>query len=73
MTQVIARRRQETMSGTVQAHNQRPAAVWSAGGEFYDEISQGISDSIEHCVRRFWIWRPAPVGHRGLLHVAEPT
>ena len=40
------------MSGTVQTHNQRPAAVWSAGGELYDEISQGISDSIEHCVRR---------------------
>ncbi len=40
------------MSAAVQAHNQRPAAVWSSGGELYDEISQGIADSIEHCVRR---------------------
>jgi SAM-dependent methyltransferase len=40
------------MSSPVQAHNQRPAAVWSSGGERYDEISRGISDSIEHCVRR---------------------
>ncbi len=54
MAQVHDKRRHqaETMSGTVQPHNQRPAAVWSAGGERYDEISQGISDSIEHCVRR---------------------
>ena len=31
------------MSTSIQAHNQRPAAVWSSGGELYDEISQGIS------------------------------
>src|SRR5580765_4717686 len=41
-----------TINGTIQQHNERPAAVWSAGGERYDEISRGISDSIEHCVRR---------------------
>jgi SAM-dependent methyltransferase len=41
-----------TMNGGVQPHNERPAAVWSAGGKDYDEISRGISDSIEHCVRR---------------------
>jgi SAM-dependent methyltransferase len=40
------------MSNAIQAHNQRPAAVWSSGGELYDEVSRGISDSIEHCVRR---------------------
>ena len=37
---------------TIQVHNERAAMVWSAGGERYDEISRGISDSIEHCVRR---------------------
>ena len=38
--------------GRVQPHNERPAAVWSAGGPAYDRISQGIADSIEHCVLR---------------------
>jgi ubiquinone/menaquinone biosynthesis C-methylase UbiE len=38
--------------GTVQDHNERPAAVWSSGGSDYDEISRGISDAIEHCVVR---------------------
>jgi len=43
----------ETMQAPViQPHNQRPAAVWSAGGKEYDEISRGIADSIEHCVFR---------------------
>jgi ubiquinone/menaquinone biosynthesis C-methylase UbiE len=41
-----------TMSTAIEAHNQRPASVWSSGGDLYDEISRGISDSIEHCVRR---------------------
>jgi SAM-dependent methyltransferase len=40
------------MSGRIQQHNERPAAVWSAGGKDYDEISRGIADSIEHCVLR---------------------
>jgi SAM-dependent methyltransferase len=39
-------------NGTIQPHNERPAAVWSAGGKDYDEISRGIADSIEHCVLR---------------------
>jgi SAM-dependent methyltransferase len=39
-------------SGRIQQHNERPAAVWSAGGDDYDEISRGIADSIEHCVLR---------------------
>jgi SAM-dependent methyltransferase len=40
------------MIGAVKPHNERPAAVWSSGGKAYDEISRGIADSIEHCVRR---------------------
>lgn len=40
------------MNGTIQAHNERPAAVWSSGGKEYDEVSRGIADSIEHCVGR---------------------
>jgi SAM-dependent methyltransferase len=38
--------------GQIQQHNERPAAVWSAGGKEYDEISRGIADAIEHCVLR---------------------
>jgi SAM-dependent methyltransferase len=40
------------MTGRIQPHNERPAAVWSAGGKNYDEISRGIADAIEHCVLR---------------------
>jgi len=40
------------MNGTIQAHNERAAAVWSAGGGDYDAISRGIADAIEHCVLR---------------------
>ena len=36
----------------IQPHNERPAAVWSAGREDYDRISRGIADSIEHAVLR---------------------
>lgn len=41
-----------TLTGHVQPHNARPAAVWSSGGPDYDRISYGISDSLEHCVLR---------------------
>jgi len=41
-----------TMTGTIQAHNERPATIWSLGGRDYQEVSRGIADSIEHCVRR---------------------
>ena len=37
---------------TILQHNERPAAVWSAGGADYDQISRGIADAIEHCVLR---------------------
>ncbi|MDP3799057.1 MAG: hypothetical protein Q8R06_18250 [Polaromonas sp.] len=40
------------MDIAIQAHNQRPAAVWSSGGQDYDQISRGICDSIDHCVLR---------------------
>jgi SAM-dependent methyltransferase len=39
-------------AGTIRPHNERPAAVWSAGGRHYDQISKGIADAIEHCVLR---------------------
>ena len=42
----------ETINGAIQPHNERPAAIWGAGGRDYDEISRGIADSIEHCVTR---------------------
>src|SRR5262245_12544786 len=41
-----------TLQGGIQPHNERPAAVWSAGGKDYDRISRGIADAIEHCVLR---------------------
>ena len=41
-----------TIVGHVQAHNQRPASVWSSGGADYDRISRGIADALEHCVLR---------------------
>jgi len=41
-----------TLTNGIQPHNERPAAVWSAGGKDYEEISRGIADSIEHCVMR---------------------
>jgi SAM-dependent methyltransferase len=57
-----------TMTAPVQPHNQRAAAVWSAGGADYNRISFGIADSIEHCVLRL---DPKP-GER-VLDVATGT
>lgn len=37
---------------TIQPHNQKAAATWSAGGSGYDRISRSISDAIAHCVVR---------------------
>jgi SAM-dependent methyltransferase len=56
------------MNATIEQHNERPAAVWSAGGPRYDAISRGISDSIEHCVARL---NPRP-GQR-ILDLATGT
>ncbi len=36
----------------IQPHNERAAAIWSAGGRGYDQISRSIADSIEHCILR---------------------
>lgn len=41
-----------TSAAAIESHNARPAAIWSSGGEHYDQISRGIADSIEHCVLR---------------------
>jgi ubiquinone/menaquinone biosynthesis C-methylase UbiE len=57
-----------TIHGGIQAHNERPAAVWSAGGRDYDQISRGIADAIEHCVVRL---NPQP-GER-ILDLATGT
>jgi len=40
------------MSGAVQVHNERPAAVWNSGGATYDKVSRQISSALEHCVQR---------------------
>jgi ubiquinone/menaquinone biosynthesis C-methylase UbiE len=40
------------MTATIQTHNEKPAAIWSSGGDAYDEISRGIADALEHCVLR---------------------
>ncbi len=40
------------MEGRVEAHNQRPAAVWSSGGDAYNDISNQIASALDHCVRR---------------------
>jgi ubiquinone/menaquinone biosynthesis C-methylase UbiE len=41
-----------TIDGGVLPHNERPAVVWGSGGKDYEQISEGIADSIEHCVSR---------------------
>jgi ubiquinone/menaquinone biosynthesis C-methylase UbiE len=56
------------MTGTIQQHNERLAAVWNAGGKDYDQISRGIADAIEHCVMRL---NPQP-GER-ILDVSTGT
>lgn len=52
----------------IQPHNARPAAVWSAGGAAYDQISHGIADALEHCVRRL-----APQPGERVLDLATGT
>ena len=57
-----------TVHDEIQPHNERAAAVWSAGGGDYDAISRGIADAIEHCVLRL---NPQP-GER-ILDLATGT
>lgn len=33
--------------GIILPHNVKPASVWNAGGEGYDDVSRTIADSIE--------------------------
>lgn len=40
------------MTGAVEPHNMKSAAVWNSGGGRYEDISRSIADSIEHCVLR---------------------
>jgi SAM-dependent methyltransferase len=41
-----------TSDSSIQPHNERPAAVWSSGGEAYEAISRQIGTALEHCVAR---------------------
>jgi SAM-dependent methyltransferase len=43
------------MMNTVQPHNEKAAATWSAPGELYDEISRGLGGAIDHCIARLRI------------------
>ncbi len=56
------------MKDDIQPHNAKAATTWNAGGAEYEEISRGIGDSIEHCIRRLG---PSP-GER-ILDVATGT
>ena len=40
------------IDSSIQPHNERPAAVWSSGGEAYDAISRQIATALEHGVAR---------------------
>jgi len=42
----------QTIDSSIQPHNERPAAVWSSGGDAYDAISRQIGTALEHCVAR---------------------
>jgi SAM-dependent methyltransferase len=41
-----------TVDPGIQPHNERAAAVWSAGGDAYDAISRQIGAALDHCVAR---------------------
>ena len=46
-----------TIDSSIQPHNERPAMVWSSGGDAYDAISRQIQAALEHCAARL---DPAP-------------
>ena len=56
------------MTQDIQPHNIKAADTWNAGGRHYDQISQTIADSIEHCVNRL-----APRPGERVLDVATGT
>jgi len=39
-------------AGAVLEKNTKVANMWSSGGRAYDEVSQGVSEGIRHCVMR---------------------
>jgi len=52
----------------VRSHNASLSATWSSGGRAYEEVSRGIADAIEHCIKRLM---PQPGEH--ILDVATGT
>lgn len=56
------------MDERIEAHNKRPAAVWSSGGDTYNEISHQIASALDHCVQRI---DPKPGEH--ILDLATGT
>ena len=46
-----------TLNGTIQSHNERPAAVWSSGGKDYDAISQGLGNNVSWRKPSMLTWR----------------
>ncbi len=56
------------MEGRVEAHNQRPATVWSGGGDAYNDISRQIASALDHCVRRI-----GPQPNERILDLATGT
>lgn len=54
--------------GAVLEKNAKAADMWSSGGRAYDEISQGVSEGIRHCVNRL-----APQEGESILDIATGT
>ena len=55
-------------SGAVLEKNAKVANMWSSGGRAYDEVSQGVSEGIRHCVMRL-----APQADERVLDIATGT
>ena len=55
-------------AGAVLEKNTKVANMWSSGGRAYDEISQGVSEGIRHCVMRL-----APQEGERVLDIATGT
>ena len=54
--------------GIVLEKNAKVADMWSSGGREYDEVSQGVSEGIRHCVIRL-----APQKNERVLDIATGT
>ena len=55
-------------AGAVLEKNTKVANMWSSGGRAYDEVSQGVSEGIRHCVTRL-----APQEGERVLDIATGT